>query len=136
MDFRNFAEQFLLDSFCKEPPITPPEDMSKGEIGILTYLTFIQNNILSGELSKNLRISSGRIAIALKSLEKKKYILRSVLPSDKRKVIVCATPDGIFHAKVQKEKAITQLTQIFQFLGEKDSEEFVRILYRIFNINK
>jgi DNA-binding MarR family transcriptional regulator len=134
MDYRKLAEQFMIDTFCKEPPFTPPEDMSKGEVGILTYLTFFHNNILSGELSKGLNITSGRIAIALKSLEKKGFIKRSHGKEDRREVVVCATKSGMEHAQLQKEKGLNDLTRILNYIGEEDSKELIRILYKIFNI--
>lgn len=136
MTNRELAEQFMSDSFLKEPPFSPPEDMSKGETGILTYLTFIRNNVLSGELTKALKLTSGRIASALKSLEKKGFIVRTVGVDDCRKVVVSATKEGIFHANMQKDKALNDLTAIFDHIGEEDAKEFVRILYKIFSIEK
>lgn len=135
MGYRELAEQFMIDSFSKEPPLSPPADMSKGETGILTYLSFYRNNVLSGELSKELRLTSGRIATALKSLEKKGFIVRTAGIDDSRKVIVSATKEGILHANKQKDKALDDLTAIFEYIGEDDAKEFVRILRRIFGIN-
>lgn len=135
MDYRKLAEQFMIDTFCKEPPFAPPEDMSKGETGILTYLSFVRNNVLSGELSKMLNLTSGRIASALKSLEKKGFVVRNTAADDSRKVVVSATKDGVNHANRQKEKALDDLTAILKHIGENDAKEFIRILYRIMNID-
>lgn len=131
MDYKSVAEKFMRDSFGKQPPFTPPEDMSKGEVGILTYLSFVKNGILPGELSKELKLTSGRIAIALKGLEKKGFIRRARDDKDRRKVIVTVTDSGKRHATSQKDKALTELTAIFTYLGETDTLEFLRIYNRI-----
>jgi len=135
MNYRKLAEQFMLDSFGAEPPFTPPEDMSKGEAGILTYLSFFHNNVLAGELSKQLRLTSGRIAIALKGLERKGYVKRKRDEKDHRKVIVTVTPKGKEHATKQKEHALNSVEAILKHLGEEDSKEFIRLFHKIYGIS-
>ena len=136
MDYRKLAEEFLIDTFTKVPPFAPPEDMNKGEMGIITYLASCKNNVLSGELSNVLKLSSGRVAIALKSLEKKGFIYRSSPLEDKRKVVVSITEKGQKCSDEHKEKAIDDFSKIFKFIGPKDTKEFLRILYKIFDIEK
>lgn len=133
MDYKKTAEEFMIDSFLKTPPFAPPEDMSKGEIGILTYLSFFKNKVLPGDLSSALKISTGRTAIALKSLEKKNMITREKDDYDKRRVIVSVTDKGKAYAKSQKDKALNNLSTMFEFLGEDDTKELIRIYKRIYD---
>lgn len=136
MDYQKLAEQFMIKSFAKEPPFTPPEDMSKGEVGILTYLTFFHSNVLSGELAKGLRLSSGRVAIALKSLERKGLVRREEDAKDRRKVVVNATPAGKKIATKQKEQALMELVNMFDYLGEDDTKELIRLYDRLLEMKK
>lgn len=48
-----------------------PQEFSRGEMGILVYLTFKKDGVTSGQLSEALFVSTGRIATALKGLEKR-----------------------------------------------------------------
>lgn len=75
MDYNKVAEDFFEDLIAKRkknPNIGSLNDhFSKGETGILAYLTFIKNNITAGELSDEFNVSSARIASVLNSLAKK-----------------------------------------------------------------
>ena len=64
-----------------------PRGIAGGEMGILINLSGSESERTPGELSRIMNVSTGRVASALKSLEKKKYIdsrhlvLTSVHPS-------------------------------------------------------
>lgn len=136
MDYKKIAEEFMKGIFGKEPPFSPPDSMSKGEVGILVYLTFIKETALAGELSEQLNLSSGRIAIALKGLEKKGFVKRTSGISDRRQVIVSATEAGKNHAIAEKEEGLNKTIKLLESLGEHDALEFMRILYKIYDIKK
>src|SRR4051812_32572084 len=95
MNYRALATE-LFEYIAKAPkvPLEEPRDFTKGEMGILVYLHFIKNDITSGDLSEGLSVSTGRVATALKRLEKKGMIVRRSDPNDKRKVRVLITDRG------------------------------------------
>ncbi len=111
------------------------EDLSHGEKKILGYLTFGKNGATSGELSEHLHLSTPRVASALNSLSKKRFIERNRDEKDKRIVIVTITDSGKRFVMEKHEEAIKMLEQTLRKLGEHDAKEFVRIIKRIREIS-
>lgn len=134
MDYKELADELLLICRKNNRPFAPPHDISKGEIGLLTYLAFDNNYMLAGDLSQTLGLTSGRIASALKSLEGKGFITRVNDPNDKRKVIVSITKEGKTFAENGKQKAILETAGLLEYLGEKDAQELVRLVKKIINM--
>ena len=116
------------------PPGPPdPKEYSRGEMGILIYLTFNTNGVTSGQLSEALQVSTGRIASALKSLEKKQLIVRRTGSPDKRVVNVHITDLGKQIILKKHEEAIDQMAKSLQKLGEEDARRFVELSKRLFS---
>lgn len=134
VNYRELADDLMKSSFKKESHFTPPEDVASGEVGIMIFLTNERNNVLSGDLAQELGLSSGRIAIALKSLESKGFILRKTDLADKRKVIVSFTEKGKQFAETGKQKYLEDTAALLEYIGEHDAKEFVRILKKIAGI--
>ncbi|ULQ59251.1 MarR family winged helix-turn-helix transcriptional regulator [Brucepastera parasyntrophica] len=110
-------------------------EFTRGELKILDYISMSRRDyVLPGELSSALKLSSARIAAALNSLEKKKYISRTMAPGDRRKILVALTDEGNTYIKEKRRKLKAALSSLAKKLGKKDSEELVRILSRINDI--
>ncbi len=133
MDYRALAaELFEWKSKAPHPPFRNiPKETSHGEMGILIYLLAHQDGASAGDLSKWLCITTGRVATALKSLEKKKFIQRRGDDDDKRRVRVHITDAGRAFAHERYEEALSGMEKILRQLGEHDAKEFVRITKRI-----
>jgi DNA-binding MarR family transcriptional regulator len=133
MDYRALAaELFEWRTKAQHSPFRGiPQETSHGEMGILIYLLAHHDGASAGDLSKWMRITTGRVATALKSLEKKKYIQRRSDESDKRKVLVYVTDAGKAFAHERYEEALSGMEKILSMLGEDDAREFVRISKRI-----
>ena len=56
---------------CPKIPMQEPQEFTRGEIGIQVDLHFNSDSVTSGDLSESLSVSTGRVATALKGLEKK-----------------------------------------------------------------
>ncbi|MGD6844420.1 MarR family winged helix-turn-helix transcriptional regulator [Bacillus infantis] len=138
MDYKGLVDEFFqnISKSPKMPFQKKVNDLSHGERSILGYLTFIHNDVTSGELSEKLCLSTPRIAAALKNLAKKGYIERSRNDKDKRLVIVSITPIGRTFVMEEHEEAKRIVEQTFRKLGEHDAKEFVRIVKRIEEIHK
>ncbi|MEH7251509.1 MarR family winged helix-turn-helix transcriptional regulator [Neobacillus niacini] len=134
MDYNALANE-LVRNMTKSPKMPfqkKVDDISQGERRILGYLTFFKTGgASSGELSEKLFLSTPRVASALKSLSKKGFIERNRDENDKRIVIVTITEAGKSFMLEEHEKAISMLEKTLEKLGEKDAQEFVRILNRI-----
>lgn len=105
-----------------------------GEMGILSYLNFCCDGVTAGELSENLDVSTGRVAAALNTLEKKNMIKRNHDISDKRRVIVNITDSGKKAVLKKRRHGILCTEEMLRALGEDDAREFVRIMQRIISL--
>ncbi|REK56586.1 MAG: MarR family transcriptional regulator [Thermobacillus sp.] len=133
MDYRRLVEE-LFESMrrSRRPPFPEePRGITHGELGILMYLTHRRDGVSAGELSRWLRITTGRVAAALKSLERKRFIERRRDEADRRRVLVHVTEEGRAFALGRHEEAKRGMERLLRRLGERDAREFVRILKRI-----
>lgn len=129
--------EYFFEELRKNTTLSVSEmlkDFTKGEIGVLSYLSFDKNEVTAGELSEKLHVSTARIASILNGLENKGYINRKEDVFDKRKIIINITGCGKDLAIKTKEDIINKLSYIINELGEKDAKEYLRITLRIKNI--
>lgn len=136
MNYRELALDFLGDFVPRHLPLENISSLSKGEIGVLMTLKFHKDNIVAGDVSKNLNLTSGRTATILKSLEKKGLITKSKSQEDARQTIVCLTDSGKNFAKEHSEKILGHFTRLLEYLGEEDAKEFIRINKRLVIFHK
>ncbi len=105
-----------------------------GEERVLIYqwrCTAKRESVLSGDLSNELMLTSGRVANILKSLEKKRYIARRVQEKDRRWVQVLLTKEGKQYIEDFYERKVQGLADLLEQMGEEDAGEFVRLLRKI-----
>lgn len=129
MDYREKAEQLAI--FFKNAQKNLPSDLMHGESGVLANLLIHKNGMLSGELSALLELSSGRTSTAIKSLEKKGYVVRNSDKEDARQVRVSLTEEGQKYANMKFEEVMDCTIKILEKLGPNDADEFTRIMGRI-----
>ncbi|HEY8436853.1 MAG TPA: MarR family transcriptional regulator [Haloplasmataceae bacterium] len=112
-------ERILL----KEKGIT---DVTANEVRIL-YMIGLSNNKSMKEIANQLRITQGTLSIAVNTLVKKGYVIRTRHKMDKRVIILYLTRKSIQAIKAYTElysELIIQLLNVFQ-------EEKIKILERI-----
>jgi len=131
MDYRTLAEQLLRALAFQSMPLEESKQLSIGERGILNYLCFYRDDALSGEISRDLGITTGRTAIALKGLEKKGMICRSASETDRRCVNVRITQAGREAAESFRTQVLESIERMLRELGADDAREYVRIVSRI-----
>lgn len=132
--YRRLAEE-LLDSMSGKQPPFEESGWTRGEAAILRCLCGDREGELrqltSGELSRRVNLSTGRVATALKSLESKGFIVRSYDRADKRRVMVGATPDGAAMARQVHTRILRNTERLLCRLGEEDAAELVRLIKRV-----
>lgn len=136
MIFKKLAKDlfdFMVATHGGPPGPPDPKEYSRGEMGILIYLTFHTDGVTSGQLSESLHVSTGRIASALKSLEKKQLIVRRTGIPDKRIVNVHITDLGKQIILKKHEEAIDEMAKSLQKLGEEDARKYVELSKRLFS---
>lgn len=107
-----------------------------GEMFILNYLTNKPDDATPSKLANAMNASTARIAMALRSLERKGLIQRRIDNEDRRKVLVSITELGFDLVKSEHEAVHDTMVKIIQELGEDDTREFMRIVDRITEISE
>lgn len=135
MVYKELAYEIIQTLRQKRHPIDDLRELEKGESGILQALLINEKSggesLSPGELSAIQELSTGRIAIALNSLESKSHIERKMDQNDRRRIIVTLTNLGRQCAEQLLEETILNFEEVLRKLGEQDASEFFRILKRL-----
>jgi DNA-binding MarR family transcriptional regulator len=83
--------------------------------------------IKASDLSSLLEITPGAVSHVLNELEKNGYVDRISDPSDRRIVLIHPTECGLSILKEANEELMEGLNGLVTYLGEQDSQEFIRI---------
>jgi len=133
MDYQALAKEFMESMFrMRKPPF--PRDISeslRGEMFVLKYIALREEPTLPGEISREVNISTARIAATLNSLEKKVLVTRRIDPDDRRRILVELTAAGRALVEEHTQELLDMVSGILCALGETDAREFVRILGRL-----
>ena len=131
MDYTALAHELIWALAFRKLPTESTRRLSSGEQGILNYLNFVRDGVMAGELSREIGITTGRTAIALKKLESKGLVRRQISEEDRRCVQVCITPAGKDAAEDLRTKVLDATVYVLTELGEQVAQEYVRIVKRI-----
>ena len=136
MKYKELSYKFMNVFRKRNHLIHTVKELDKGENGILQTLLIYeeihQKNLTPGDLCEIQQLTSGRIASTLKNLEKKAYIKRIIAEDDRRKIIIKLTEKGKIVAKGIIDDIAISINKMINKLGEHDSQEFLRILNRLY----
>ena len=138
-EYEALAHAFLNDMASKKrlPPHGDEVSASmRGEMAVLRLLGESELPLTAGDLSRDLRMTTSRIAAVLNSLQRKGMIERDADTLDRRRVLVRLTAAGSALCEHRKACVRGRLTAIFERLGMEDTREFMRIMGRVFDINE
>lgn len=82
-------------------------------------------------ISDYLHLSTARVANALKSFEKKRYIRHSHDMQDRRRVTVSLTPLGKQIAQENLDDILEKINELMHDIGEEDADEFIRLMKKM-----
>ena len=105
-----------------------------GEMFILNFMAHRNESVIPSELASAMNTSSARVAMALKSMEKKGFITRRIDTEDRRRINVSLTPDGRELVEAHKRDMRKKVEVIINDLGEEDTREYIRIVERMTKI--
>lgn len=125
--FKKFIEIFDTNK-PNEPPKEDRFRLTKGECAILRALLFENRGVTPSELSANLKVGSSRIANALKTLERKKYIKRVINPDDKRKTLVYIQEKGKNYIQKIEYDATETIYYIATKMGDAKFDEYIKLM--------
>ena len=89
---QNFIQFFQCMN--KIPMHKQNSDITGGEKALMGYLFHAKEKVTSGSLAQMMQVGTGRVANALKNLEKKGLVIRERDDKDSRKVFVSLTEKG------------------------------------------
>ena len=120
-----------MQSLLKIKPQKSMIEAMQGEAFVLHYVSRRGGNVLPGEISQEMDVSSARIAAALNSLEKKGLIIREIDRSDRRQILVAITQKGKNAAEDHYRTVLGIAGQMLELLGEDDAKDYVRIMKKL-----
>lgn len=131
--YRELAKELfaVMDRSHKGPPHEEVSAGMRGEMAVLGLLSRQGSSLTAGEISRQLHMTTSRIAAVLNSLQKKRMIVRDTDEADKRRVQVTLTKEGRVLCKARREQMLNDMTQLLCGLGEEDAAHFVRIIAKI-----
>lgn len=135
-DYNALAQEMVatLEATNHRPPHDELSQAIRGEMAVLRLLDKEKRQLLAGEISRRLNMSTSRIAAVLNSLEKKGMIVRCTDPGDRRRVSVALTESGKAFCRERREEALCKFSRLLERLGKEDARQFVDLLKRVFVI--
>lgn len=130
MDFRELAEEFcqMRIVYAKKMADVEKALSAKGEANVLLFLYSFEQEILAGQIAKNLELSPSRVTNILNSLDKKRLIKKRIDSSDKRRVYISLTEYGKQYIKQKHQDVVSRYENIFRQLGIQDAQNYIRIM--------
>ncbi len=132
MEHNRLASAFLdsLDALFDLDVVSELHNLSQGESFILNYLSRHPESATPGSISGAMKTSTARTAAALRSLEAKGCILRSIDKNDRRRVLVELTAFGSKKVEELRKNLYDGAVYALNALGD-DAEEFIRLIDKL-----
>ena len=133
MDFEKLALEYMeiIHQLHKRKAEKQINASTHGEQFVLFYISKHEGNVIPSKLSKEMGISTARVAATLNNLEEKDFITRRIDVDDRRRILVNLTDVGREQVKQQYRIIMNVTTKMLQYLGEDDANEFLRIMKRL-----
>ena len=135
MDYTSLAQELLTvrAKLLQVPANQQLSQMVRGEMFVLNYLFTHEGAIHPKELSRQMAVTTARIASLLNHMEQKQLLLRRADPEDNRQVIVELTEQGRQTTLKIREQVIQYLRAMLEALGPEDAQAYIRIQKKIWN---
>jgi len=136
MDYFELASEFLskMHALHRARLNKSINEAVQGEGFVLQYIALQSGGVLPGEICHKMGVSTARVAMALNSLEKKGLITRQIDLTDRRKILVSITQEGIVLAEKNYRVAVEAAARMLALLGEHDAMEYVRITGKLVEV--
>ena len=133
MDYRQLAKKMIdLQAKLHQTPIGQGLfRLERGAFFLLGYLAEHGNTAHPKELSREMGVSSARVAALLGHLEEQGLIRRTPDRRDNRQTIVSLTEEGLRQALQEQRKLLELAAGLLGTLGEEDAAALVRIQEKI-----
>jgi len=106
-------------------------DHLQGELVILGIIAANENETKPSWISREMNVSSARVATALNNLEDKGWIIRRINQDDRRQILVEITETGKATIEKHWQFMLSQIVEVMRLLGEHDARELIRIIKKV-----
>lgn len=135
MNKRDYIKEVFINLKCENfrKVLTTLEDGYKGLFVILKVIRDYQGKIIAGDISSKLGISTARVAVALKTLERKKYIIKHKAKEDARKTIVELTELGKKVLEDRENEILNLMDDLFDKIELEELQQLLNIINKLKN---
>lgn len=132
MNHRKYTARFMesVSHMLITKSLDDVSRFSKGESKLLANLHYNGGKMQAKELAAMAGITTARVTAILNMEEEKGYIRREAIAGDRRKVNVILTEAGKLEFRKRQQELHNLLINYFEFLGETDTENLLRIMER------
>lgn len=133
----NLANDLLVafESVNKKGILEKNKFHLKGENLMLALLTELGGKATPGELIHYTDFTAARLTAISKQLEAKGFVTRNKNKEDRRSTVIEITSDGMAQFVELKKEILKNVTVLVEKLGEKDAEDFLRLMNRFAEIS-
>jgi DNA-binding MarR family transcriptional regulator len=137
MDYNDLAKQCLQTffQFYRTRTNQMMNESMRGEAYVLQYIANHDGDVVPGDISDAMSVSTARMATVLKGMENKGWISRHFDTRDKRRTILTLTQNGEEQADQCRTRLLHATAKMLEYLGENDAKEYIRILRRLSESN-
>ncbi len=137
MDYNDLAKQYLQTflQFYRTRINQMMNESMHGEAYVLQYIANNDADVVPGDISSAMGVSTARMATVLKGLENKGWITRHFDANDRRRTILRLTQAGAEQADYCTCRMLESTAKMLEYLGENDAKEYIRILCRLSESN-
>lgn len=138
MDYCKLTTELLEKTYLlgKLPSQKRIGDLLKGELFVLDFLIHNGDVSTPSEIAAALGVSTARIAVVLRVLERKGLLARQTDSSDHRKTNVTITDTGKEIISKRHDEMFKSVEFVLRELGETDAREYIRIVSRVVEISE
>lgn len=133
MDYQTIAKELLsIRAYLVQNPVhRMMDEFVHGEYCVLNYLMNHSESIYPKDLSKEMSVSTARVAALLKQMEKKGWITRNADVIDNRQTIISLTDEGKIEINSKREEIIDAVVNMLKEIGSEDAKELLRIQHKM-----
>ena len=133
MDYEKIAAELLQirAEFSRIPEHQMINDFARGEFFVLNYLLAHEGIAYPKDLSREMTVSSARIAALINQTDKKGWTMRTADAEDSRQTLITMTEAGREAIMNKKREIFNMVVEMLRELGEEDAAELLRIKRRI-----
>lgn len=133
MDYEKIAEELLKlrAQLLQVPEYQKVREFSRGEFFVLNYLLTHNGTAYPKDLSREMRVSSARVAALLNQTERKGWTVRGADVEDNRQTRITITQEGRVEIAERKAAVFELVVEMLKKIGPDDAEELLRIKRKI-----